>query len=90
MDGETPVCCGHPDWNRARRGRRAPMIEFIQNYGLWIALAGVFVAMHWFGRGCCGGRQRQGQGQRTEGRSDEGPRDDKAREVTPKSKGSCH
>ena len=31
------------------------MIEFAQNYGLWIALAGVFVAMHWFGIGCCGG-----------------------------------
>ena len=64
------------------------MIEFAQTYGLWIALAGVFVAMHWFGMGCCGGRQRQGQG--TEGGSDQGPRDDKAREVTPKSKKSCH
>ena len=30
------------------------MIEFLQNYGLWIALAGVFVAMHRFGMGCCG------------------------------------
>ena len=31
------------------------MLEFIQAYGLWIALVGVFVAMHWFGVGCCGG-----------------------------------
>lgn len=30
------------------------MTEFFSNYGLWIALAGVFVAMHWFGMGCCG------------------------------------
>ena len=32
-----------------------PMIEFLHNYGLWLVLAGVFVAMHWFGVGCCGG-----------------------------------
>ncbi len=42
------------------------MIEFAQNYGLWIALAGVFIAMHWFGMGCCSGRREekptQGQG----------------------------
>jgi hypothetical protein len=37
----------------------APMIEFVQSYGLWIALAGIFVAMHWFGKGCCGGAHRQ-------------------------------
>jgi hypothetical protein len=30
------------------------MIEFLSNYGLWIALAGVFFAMHWFGMGCGG------------------------------------
>ena len=70
------------------------MVEFAETYGLWIALAGVFIAMHWFGMGCCGGRQRQrqrqGQGQGTEGGSDQGPRDNKAREVTPKSKESCH
>ena len=33
------------------------MEAFLQNYGLWILLAGVFVAMHWFGMGCCGGRR---------------------------------
>lgn len=35
------------------------MVEFLQNYGLWIALGGVFVVMHWFGMGCCGGHRRQ-------------------------------
>jgi hypothetical protein len=31
------------------------MIEFLHNYGLWLVLAGVFIAMHRFGIGCCGG-----------------------------------
>lgn len=31
------------------------MEAFLQNYGLWILLAGIFVAMHWFGMGCGGG-----------------------------------
>ena len=30
------------------------MLEFLQNYGLWIALAAVFFTMHRFGMGCCG------------------------------------
>ena len=28
------------------------MVEFLQSYGLWIALGVVFLAMHWFGM-CC-------------------------------------
>lgn len=31
------------------------MDEFLRSYGLWILLAGVFVAMHWFGMDCGGG-----------------------------------
>ncbi len=31
------------------------MIEFLQTYGLWIALAGIFIIMNRFGMGCCGG-----------------------------------
>jgi hypothetical protein len=31
------------------------MEAFLQTYGLWILLAGVFLAMHWFGMGCGGG-----------------------------------
>lgn len=45
------------------------MTEFLQSYGLWIALGGVFVAMHWFGTGCCGGHRRSG---RTEDASQSG------------------
>ena len=30
------------------------MGEFLQNYGLYILLAGVFIAMHAFGMGCGG------------------------------------
>jgi hypothetical protein len=64
------------------------MIEFAQNYGLWIALAGIFIAMHWFGRGCCGGRQRQGRG--TEGVPDQALKGEKPSEAAPKSSGICH
>ena len=31
------------------------MEEFIRNYGLWILLGVVFIAMHGFGMGCGGG-----------------------------------
>jgi hypothetical protein len=30
-------------------------MEFLSSYGLWILLALIFVGMHIFGRGCCGG-----------------------------------
>ncbi|MBI2456848.1 MAG: DUF2933 domain-containing protein [Chloroflexi bacterium] len=30
------------------------MAEFLSNYGLWILLGGIFVAMHMFGMGCGG------------------------------------
>jgi hypothetical protein len=31
------------------------MLEFLQNYGFWIALLGVILLMHRLGMGCCGG-----------------------------------
>jgi hypothetical protein len=66
------------------------MLEFLQSYGLWIALGGVFVAMHWFGMGCCGGQQRREQGQR-DGDAVAGTRGrEKAPESAPKSGGGCH
>ena len=40
------------------------MEEFIRSYGIWILLAGVFFAMHWFGMGCGGhghGGERRNQ-----------------------------
>ena len=61
------------------------MIEFFVNHGLWFVLAGVFVAMHWFGMGCCGGRHRHGSVKRSEGLPDEPPRIKKAIEEVPKS-----
>jgi hypothetical protein len=30
-------------------------MEFLSSYGLWILLAAIFVGMHVFGMGCCGG-----------------------------------
>ncbi len=35
------------------------MLEFLATNGGWLALAAVFVAMHWFGMGCCGGHRHQ-------------------------------
>ncbi len=39
------------------------MGEFLQNYGLWILLIGIFFAMHRFGMGCGGhgGHQHGGE-----------------------------
>jgi hypothetical protein len=43
-----------PAFGEAQEAEETAMIEFFQNYGLWIVLAGVFFAMHRFGVGCCG------------------------------------
>lgn len=62
------------------------MTEFIQTYGLWILLGGIFVAMHWFGMGCCGGSHRHGQRPKGDGKTgDQAP----AASAQEKS-GSCH
>lgn len=43
------------------------MGEFLQNYGLWILLGGIFVAMHAFGMGCGGhGGHQHGGGKKDE------------------------
>jgi hypothetical protein len=55
-------------------GKEAAMIEFFVNHGLWFVLAGVFLAMHWFGMGCCGGRHRHGTVTPSEGIPDGPPR----------------
>ena len=65
------------------------MLDFIQSYGLWIALAGVFVAMHWFGMGCCGGGHRQRPTENTQGGPGERPKGEQPSEA-PKPKASCH
>ncbi len=57
------------------------MAEFLSNYGLWIVLGGIFVAMHLFGRGCCGGGHDHGQKPKGE-RDDESASPDTATPTT--------
>ncbi len=66
------------------------MIEFLQTYGLWIALAGVFIVMHRFGMGCCGGGHQHGAPPRNNALPDETQKDGKLSDSEPKSTGSCH
>jgi hypothetical protein len=53
------------------RWRTEVMMDLLQDYGLWIALGVVFLAMHWFGMGCCGRRHGNGAGRQQ--RMDPGP-----------------
>jgi hypothetical protein len=66
------------------------MVGFLQDYGLWIALAGVFLAMQWFGMGCCGGhrsrRESESPKPSSEGKAAAGSTGD----AVPKSQGRCH
>ena len=68
------------------------MIEFLQNYGLWIALAAVFFTMHRFGMGCCGGGHRHisTQQDQEKGGADGGTKAETPSGVKGKSNGSCH
>ncbi len=66
------------------------MIEFLQSYGLWIALAGVFVAMHWFGKGYCGGGHQHGDSRDTERQTPPGLTNSKPMESGTKTAGGCH
>ncbi len=66
------------------------MIEFLQTYGLWIALAGVFIVMHRFGMGCCGGGHQHGAPPRDNALPDETRKSGELSESAPKSTGSCH
>lgn len=66
------------------------MVEFLQNYGLWIVLACVFFAMHWFGRGCCGGGHDQKLPQHNGGPAGENAKDQKTSETASRSHRSCH
>lgn len=66
------------------------MIEFVQAYWLWIVLAGVFVAMNWFGMGCCGGGHHGSPTGNPGGNPDESPNGKKTGAAGPKSSGSCH
>jgi hypothetical protein len=66
------------------------MGAFLQDYGLWIALGGVFVAMQWFGMGCCGGHRNRREDGRVGHSSDEAGKADGTAGAVPKSTGRCH
>jgi hypothetical protein len=73
------------------------MAEFFSNYGLWIVLGGIFVAMHMFGMGCCGGhgghqrgsKEKDGTGDEHAGHGGQGPTKAGAT-PTPAGRGGCH
>jgi hypothetical protein len=65
------------------------MIEFLQNYGLWIVLGGVFLVMHRFGMGCCGGHHQRPP-QRDRALSGEVAKDEKTSEASSGANRSCH
>ena len=62
------------------------MEEFLRSYGVWILLAGVFVAMHWFGMGCGGGHRHGGQREEEPDKSS----DLKKRPARSGHRGGCH
>jgi hypothetical protein len=66
------------------------MVGFLQDYGLWIALAGVFVAMQWFGMGCCGGHRHKKEDGPTPTTSEGTGKTQGTTGAAPKSNGSCH
>ncbi len=72
------------------------MAEFLSNYGLWIALGGIFVATHMFGMGCGGrGSHQHGSEKKDEpGDAHAGhgtPTPTKAgATATPARRGGCH
>ena len=65
------------------------MIEFLQHYGLWLVLAGVFFAMHRFGTGCCG-RKHYRLERRENLLPDDNVKSDMAAEPLSKPNESCH
>ncbi|HSD51410.1 MAG TPA: DUF2933 domain-containing protein [Candidatus Methylomirabilis sp.] len=71
------------------------MAEFFSNYGLWIVLGGVFVAMHMFGMGCGGHGGHPHGSKRKDGTEDEHgghgtPAQTKAADTQARERGGCH
>ncbi len=71
------------------------MAEFLSNYGLWIVLGGIFVAMHMFGMGCGGhGGHQHGSSRRPDAGDDHAghgtPAPTKAGATPRRSAGGCH
>jgi hypothetical protein len=66
------------------------MMEFLSSYGLWIALGGVMIGMHWFGMGCCGGGHRRGADRRPTPVADESVKNGKSTGKEDGSGPTCH
>ena len=71
------------------------MAEFLSNYGLWIVLGGIFVAMHMFGMGCGGhGSDQHGSKQKGDAGDDHAghgsPAATKAGTTPSRPAGGCH
>ena len=47
------------------------MVEFLQNNWFWLALILVFVGMHSFGGGCCGGGRKEKRNKEADGKAGE-------------------
>ncbi len=62
------------------------MEEFIRSYGVWILLAGVFFAMHWFGMGCGGGHRHDARRDDEPGK----PGEEKKQVAQSRRTGGCH
>jgi hypothetical protein len=72
------------------------MAEFLSNYGLWVVLGGIFVAMHMFGMGCGGhGSHEHGSKKKEDSTGDEHaghdtPAPTKAGSTPARRTGGCH
>ena len=66
------------------------MVEFLQNYWLWIVLAGVFFAMHRFGMGCCGTMHHRKLPEHDRLPHDENTTDGRASKTASRSDGGYH
>lgn len=62
------------------------MEDFLRNYGIWILLLGIFVAMHRFGMGCGGGHSHGREADEEPGK----PADVKKRPTHSGHQGGCH
>ncbi len=62
------------------------MEEFLRSYGVWILLAGVFFAMHWFGMGCGGGHRHDARRDDEPGK----PGEEKKQVAQSRRTGGCH
>ncbi len=71
------------------------MSEFLSNYGLWILLGGIFVAMHMFGMGCGGhGGHQHGSKEKNEAGDEHAghgaPAPTNTRTTPARTTGGCH